>query len=89
MNNTIDIWALNQNTEEFTWIMLLEEIFVFSFDNFDTKISSFGLNDCLGCHKDFFINKELDSFSFVQIVSHVQSFSSSTGLIKQRGVTYL
>lgn len=89
MKNTIDIWALNQDTEEFTWIMLLEEIFVFSFDDLDTKISSFGLDDCLSCHKYFFINKELGSFSFVQIVSHVQSFSSCTGLIKQRGVTYL
>jgi hypothetical protein len=56
--------------------MFLEKLFVFAFNDFNFKVSSFGLYNSLGCNKHFLIDEELVSFSFMKIVCHVKSFGT-------------
>jgi len=89
MKSSIYIRSLNQKSEKFSSIMFLEKFLVLSLHNLNVQIFSFSFNNGLSCSKDFLINKEFISCSFVKIVCHIKCFSSWTCFVKQRSVTDL
>lgn len=89
MKSSVDIWSLDHESKELLGVVFLEEFFVLSFDDLNVEVSGLGLDDCLGCYEDFFVDEELGPFSFVKIVSHVKGLSTGAGLIEERRVTDL
>lgn len=80
---------MDQDTEEFSWVVFLEKLFVLAFNDLDVEVSGFGFNDCLSGNEDVFINKKLGSVPLMEVISHVKSFSTCTCLIKKGGVADL
>ena len=83
MKRSIDIRSLNQEAEELSRVVFLEEFLVFTLDDLNVEISGFSFNNSLCGDKDIFINEKLGPISLMKIISHVKSFAGSTGLIKE------
>ncbi len=83
MKRSIGVWGLDQETEELSRVVFLEELLIFSLDDLNVEIPGFGFNNGLCGHKDIFINKKFGPISFMKIISHVKSLTTRTGLIKE------
>jgi hypothetical protein len=83
MKRSIDVWSLNQEAEELSRVIFLEELLIFSLDDLNVEIPGFGFNNGLCGNKDIFINKKFRSISFMKIIGHVKSLTARTGLIKE------
>jgi hypothetical protein len=73
---------LDQETEELSGVVFLEELLVFSLDDLNVEIPGFGFNNGLCGNKYILINKKFGPISFMKIISHVKSLTTRTGLIK-------
>ena len=89
MKRSIDIRSLNQEAEELSRVIFLEELLIFSLDDLNFEIPGFSFNNGLCGNKDIFINKKFGSISFMKIIGHVKSLTARTGLIKEWSVTDL
>lgn len=56
--------------------MFLEEFFIVAFDDFNVKVSGFGLDNGLSGDEDILIDEELFSFAFMEIIRHVKGLST-------------
>lgn len=81
MQNTFGIRSLYDDTEKFCWVVFFEEFWVFPDDNFKIQKLCFGLNDCLRWHKYVFVKEDLLSGSFMNVVTHIESLSSSASFV--------
>lgn len=86
VKDTFQIRGLYDDTAEFFRTMIFEEVLIAINDNLDAQELGFGLYDGNGGIEDILIDKKLIPISFMNIIAHVKSFSSSAGLVKQGSI---